>query len=391
MKINLISDVHATLDPEDNFKVLYAEKQKYTKDKCLKTIDALAKFAHSEIPDQTFTHIPSETEKFLYKKAPTSHQEYLALVDGIASKFPKSDDLSIREKETLVDEINGVDHWHFLLGESGHFEKRYGLAVDLSDVASWLMKTYSTFDPSRLEPADYLVIAGDLGLLPTEDKILEDIKKKTAGKFKDILYIAGNHSHWWHRTVGLSEEKPSSIDLSHDYCERVDGDWMFLGCTLWTPIPEKSSWRISRHMNDYNYIPGFNTRECTRQFEIQSSWLRSKVEANKDKKIVIFTHHQPFRECIRLDAKHNDPWSDGDVAEAYADLDDTLKDINHAGNVKIWLCGHTHMPFDQEVYGMRVVRNPIGYSDFYMYGFGASECDPANWYNKVIDLDKDER
>lgn len=386
MTINIISDVHATLDPEDNFKVLYAEKQKYTKAKCQKAIDALVDFAHSERLDSSFTHIPSEIEKFLYKKTPANHQEYLALVDDIAEKFKTSDSLSIKEKEILVDEINGVDHWHFLLGESGHWEKQYGLVADLSDAAGWLMKTYSTFDPAKLEPADYLIIAGDLGVLPTEPRILDDIRKKTSGKFKDIFYIAGNHSHWWHKIPGISEERPSRIDLTNDYFEKVDGDWLFLGCTLWSPIPREASWRITRHMNDYNYIPGFNTEESTRQFEIQSTWLRSKVEANKDKKIVIFTHHQPFKECIRLDTKHNDPWSDGDVAEAYADLDDTLKDINHAGNVKIWLCGHTHMPFDQEVYGMRVVRNPIGYSDFYMYGFGASECDPAGWYNKVIDL-----
>ena len=386
MKINLISDIHATLDPDDGFKVLYSHKQKHTKDQCQKVVDALVEFAHSERPNSSKTHNPSETEKFFYKLAPNNHQEYLNLVDDISLRFKDFDKLEMADKEILADELRGAYHWHYLLGESSAWMRSYKLKFDIDEVASWVMKTYTTFDPTKLEPADYLIIAGDLGLLPTEPKILEDIKKKTSGKFKDVLYIAGNHSHWWHKIKGLSEERPDAIDLSNDYCEKADGDWLFLGCTLWSPIPDNAAWRIERNMNDYNYIPHFNARQCNKQFEIQSSWLRSKVEANKDKKIVIFTHHQPFKECIKFDNKHNDPWSSSNVAEAYADLNDSLADINHAGNVKIWCCGHTHMPFDQEVHGMRVVRNPVGYSDFYLYGDGASECDPKNWYNKVIDL-----
>ena len=386
MKINLISDIHATLDPDDGFKVLYAKKQKHAKSQCQKVVDALVEFAHSERPDSSKTHNPSETEKFFYKLAPKNRQEYLNLVDDISLRFKDFDKLEMADKEILADELRGAYHWHYLLGESSAWMRSYKLKFDIDEVASWVMKTYTTFDPTKLESADYLIIAGDLGLLPTEPKILEDIKKKTSGKFKDVLYIAGNHSHWWHKIKGISEEKPDRIDLSNDYCERVDGNWLFLGCTLWSPIPDNAAWRIERNMNDYNYIPHFNARQCNKQFEIQSSWLRSKVEANKDKKIVIFTHHQPFKECIKFDSKHNDPWSSSNVAEAYADLNDSLADINHAGNVKIWCCGHTHMPFDQEVHGMRVVRNPVGYSDFYLYGDGASECDPKNWYNKVIDL-----
>lgn len=386
MKINIISDIHASLDAGGSFKVLYAEKQKHTEAQCKKVIDALVEFAHSDKVDTSHTHTPSSAEKWLFKLAPTCHKEYLELVDSAASKFKVLSSLSLKEKDYLVDELVGIEHWHFLLGEDGHWEKICKTNLLLHDVIGWLLKTFHTFDPAKLEPADYLIIAGDLGLQPTEPKILEDIKKKTRGKFKDILYIAGNHSHWWHRVPGLGDERPAAVDLSHDYCEHTDGDWLFLGCTLWSPIPEQARWRIGRHMNDYNYIPHFTPADSSKQFEIQSTWLRSKVDANPSKKIVVFTHHQPFKELIEHDVKHYDPWSSDNVGEAYADLEDSLRDLNHNGNIKLWVCGHTHMPFDKEVYGMRVVRNPIGYSDFYTYGFGTSECDPANWYSKVIDL-----
>ena len=250
MKINLISDIHATLDSDDGFKVLYAKKQKHSKSQCQKVVDALVEFAHSERPDSSKTHNLSETEKFFYKLAPKNHQEYLNLVDDISLRFKDFDKLGMADREILVDELNSVYHWHDLLGESSAWMRSFKLKMDLDEVASWVMKTYTTFDPTKLESADYLIIAGDLGLLPTEPKIFEDIKKKTSGKFKDVLYIAGNHSHWWHKIKGISEERPDAIDLSNDYCERVDGDWLFLGCTLWTPIPENAAWRIERNMND---------------------------------------------------------------------------------------------------------------------------------------------
>ena len=387
MKINIISDIHATLDADGSFKVLYAEKQKHTEAQCKKVIDALVEFAHSNKVDTSHTHTPSSAEKWLFKLAPTCHTEYLELVVDVASKFKILNELAYEDKSLLANELIGIEHWHHVLGVDGPIAvANNNESVYLHDVIGWLTKTFHTFDPAKLEPADYLVIAGDLGTLSTEELILKDVKEKTAGKFKDILCIAGNHSHWWSRALRFNNELPEAIDLSHDYCEHADGDWLFLGCTLWTPIPESARCRIQRNMNDYNYIPHFTPTDSNKQFEIQSTWLRSKVDANPTKKIVVFTHHQPFKELVEYDVKHYDPWSDGDVGEAYADLEDSLKDLNHNGNVKLWACGHTHMPFDKEVYNIRVVRNPIGYSDLYLAGFGASECDPKNWYNKVIDL-----
>ena len=386
MKINIISDIHATLDPTNGFNVLYSRPNEFTKEDCIRTIESLHAFAHSERPNKNITYTYSNAEKYLHRLAPTNHNEYLALVDDVYSKFKDYEALSMSLQQHLVAEVDGIDEWHHILREAGLWSIAYGLKLDLCDVVSWMKKCFSSFDPQKLDPADYLLIAGDLGIQSTEEEIFSDIKAKVAGKFKDVFYIAGNHSHWWRKISGWSEEKPINIDLSHDYFEKHIGDWLFLGCTLWSPIPENARWRIEHYMNDYRYIPNFNATKSNAQFEIQSAWLRNKVLSNPKMKIVIFTHHQPFAECIKDDIKHNDPWANDNVAEAYADLNDTLKDINIHGNVKIWCCGHTHMPFDENVHGIRVVRNPIGYSDFYLYGLGDSECDPKNWYNKVIDL-----
>lgn len=156
-----------------------------------------------------------------------------------------------------------------------------------------MWKTFYFFDPSKLKPADYLIIAGDLGLDNIYDKILKDIKRKTKGKFKKILHIAGNHDHWWFG----DGEKPDHPNFDHDYCEHEDGDYLFLGCTMWTPLKEYDMYNVGRYMNDYRYTPGnFSPYASNHQYEIQSTWLKNKIETNKDKKIIVFTHHQPFEE-----------------------------------------------------------------------------------------------
>lgn len=380
MTVNLISDVHATLD--NNLKVIYAFPQKLTVEECINILESEAakRYENAKV-------LSPEDANIMCSEMPMSDEERIALASETAAKLKIWEKLSLVEKKECVKNASQLVHWHRLQNPS---DQRGTAAKKLADVKSWMLKTYSTFDPAKLEPADYLVIAGDLGLEPTEPAILDDIKKKTAGKFKDVFYIAGNHSHWWHSIEGISNEKPDHVNLDHDYFKReVPGGWLFLGCTLWTPIRSHSAkWRIARYMNDYRYIPGkFGPDESTEQFDIQSTWLKSEIEANRDKKIVVFTHHQPFPECIEDDYKHNDPWASDNVAEAYAVLDGTFDKLAVENpHVKIWLCGHTHQPFDKVVNGIRVVRNPIGYSDFYLYEQGSSECDPANWYNKVIDL-----
>ena len=73
-----------------------------------------------------------------------------------------------------------------------------------------------------------------------------------------VLAIAGNHDHWFYHRATPNEEKPDAVCLDHDYCEHYDGEYAFLGCTMWTPVGNDwMKWSCFRHMNDYNYIPHF--------------------------------------------------------------------------------------------------------------------------------------
>jgi predicted phosphohydrolase len=267
-----------------------------------------------------------------------------------------------------------------------HIEWSYK-KVEVDDIRKFLFKQIFDFDPRKLEPADYLIIAGDIGYANTYDRILADIKQRTEGKFKKILHIAGNHDHWYFR-INKSLPEQTCPDYSHEYCEHVDGDYAFIGCTMWTPLGNDwMQYNCGRCMNDYRYIPGFSTKTGMDQFQIQSIWLKSKIAAYAKKKIVVFTHHQPFKELVEDDNKHNGYEDGRDVRGAYAVLDGTFDDINKDRNIMLWACGHTHMNFDATVHDVHVVRNPIGYRDHYGWAYSPPEnCHSGSWYNKLIEV-----
>ena len=134
-------------------------------------------------------------------------------------------------------------------------------------------------------------------------------------------------------------------------------------------------------MNDYRYIPEiwnmfvpFSTERITSIYKEESNWLREKVAANKDKKIIIFTHHMPRKELIDNDFKHSE------VNDAYAVMDGSCDDIKPL----VWISGHTHRYDDRVLDGVRYIRNPIGYR--HHYGYVPSEVYPNHWYNTVIEV-----
>lgn len=386
MKINVISDIHAVYDPKQD-KVLYNLQCKYASDKYLEAAKVLLKFWNDNIAklkNKDFEPEPihdSFPECFIVK----SHDLALKwLNDFVKAAENDFNDVDKDGAYQFCRALTNIDDycWHNHIAWNAKKTK-----VSIKNLSDWMYKKIYDFHPEKLEAADYLIIAGDLGLDNTYDKILADITEKTKGKFKKILHIAGNHDHWWHGSQSVpGTEKPDHPNFDRDYCEHQDGDYLFLGCTMWTPIPDNAVWRVERNMNDYNYTPGrFNPFVSRHQHEIQVEWLKNKIDTNKDKKIVVFTHHQPFEELTLDDYKHNGRgWEGEDVNEAYVVLDHSLDDINKNGNIKLWCCGHTHQNFDGILHGVHVVRNPIGYGD--LYGKIPAENPSWTWYNKIIEI-----
>lgn len=133
-------------------------------------------------------------------------------------------------------------------------------------------------------------------------------------------------------------------------------------------------------MNDYIYIPRFTCDKCNEVHEQQKTWLFKKLEEHKDKKVVVFTHHQPFPELMADDYEHRD------VQAAYTSLNGEFDDANKLGNIVLWACGHSHGTYDGILHGIRCIKNSIGYRSLYTPYIIYPEIPPDHWYDNVIEI-----
>ena len=378
MTVNVISDIHATINKK-NGRVVYDIKSRFSKKRVEKAFNILYETFYNK--DGLKYKVDKKTENYTPDFYYNIHDindihnknELNKFLDDF--KIALTDDFKCSSKDDIVRFQRGLDNIDFIsiLNDIKWWYRKTDIKIRY--IKDYMWKTFYFFDPKKLKPADYLIIAGDLGLDNCYDKILNDIKRKTKGKFKKILHIAGNHDHWWFG----DGERPDHTNFDRDYFEHKDGEYLFLGCTLWTPLRDRDMYNVGRYMNDYRYTPGnFSPYASNHQYEIQSTWLRNKIETNKDKKIIVFTHHQPFEELIFDDYKHSD------VNAAYVVLDHSLDDINKYGNIKLWACGHTHQSYDGMLHNVHVVRNPIGYRS--LYDFLVPENWNGNWYENVIEV-----
>ena len=232
---------------------------------------------------------------------------------------------------------------------------------------------WNIFDPAKLKEADYLVIAGDIGLDDTYEKALDELRKKTEGKFKDILWIKGNHDYY---SYGETKEKtPDNVTF-----EVVDGDFAIFGTTLWTSISEpRNEWAVWRGMNDFNWIPKWNVNKWKERYAEENAWLKQRFDKYRaeGKKVIIVTHHNPGSFMAEKWRRNNQHLL---IEAAYFVDDNSCQDIKP----DLWICGHKHKRFDETFDGTRYYRNPIGYHGDWYGPYPQLKTD--HWYDSVVEV-----
>ena len=244
------------------------------------------------------------------------------------------------------------------------------------------------FEPEKLKPADYLLIAGDLATDDIFEKALDKVRKATEGKFKEIYYIYGNHDFY---DIGYTKTIKRA---NHQVEVFLDENIVLLGTTLWTPVPKIDEREVTRRMNDFRAIPNWNIDEVREAYNCESAWLREKVKHYKDlgKKVIVMTHHIPRIEMHPEFEMHKKWWAKqiahnpkleefwGYYASYYV-TDHSCDDIKP----DIWICGHHHTPlFDKTIDGTRYIRNVVGYSGDW-YGW-KSQLPETNWYDFIVSV-----
>ena len=159
-------------------------------------------------------------------------------------------------------------------------------------------------------------------------------------------------------------------------------NYLFIGSTLWSEIND-----FTNKINDLNNIPNMTFAYYNKLHKEGRSYIESVlnsdlVKDNNNLKIIVITHHLPLYQLIHPKflaeyIKKYNQWfasklDDLMIKYTYNDADNIQKN-----RISAWVYGHSHIPNENEYYGIKFYCNSIGYKN--------ENCGKKN-YQKFIEL-----
>ena len=190
--------------------------------------------------------------------------------------------------------------------------------------------------------------------------------------FPHVIYVAGNHEFYHGKFVDsirvLREEcaKFSNIYFMEDDYKKI-GDFLFIGCTLWTDMNRGDPvtlYTVAGAMNDYRVIrhdgQGYTKlrpAHTVSRHRHSLEFIREAIKSHPTDRVILVNHMAPSVLSINERFK-----SDRVMNGAYfSDLSEFI--LDHPQIVMI-THGHVHNPCDYMIGSTRVVCNPRGYEGF---------------------------
>lgn len=189
--------------------------------------------------------------------------------------------------------------------------------------------------------------------------------KECSERYRFVLYVPGNHEHYWgdiESTLQILRDEVSmhpNIHVMNDNVMEIDGV-VFIGSTLWTdffrgnPVSMEycrqnmKDFKVIR-MRDQKLQPGYIAHLHGRS----KKFIVDTAQANKDKTVVMISHHAPSH--LSIDPEYK---GDGKNGGYVSDLSDLILDNP---NIKVWIHGHTHQRLDYTIGDCRILCNARGY------------------------------
>ena len=243
------------------------------------------------------------------------------------------------------------------------------------------------FSYQELPGGEVLILAGDMCEKRSMSKALHSTKPhpREAGyfpcwdffefecaKYEKVFYVMGNHEHYHNHLDKTKDEIKSllagyNITVLEDECEEYKGV-LFVGSTLWTDCNRgdpMTFFSLKSFMSDFKVITEHNkakdvyhklSPEHTADLHFTSKQYIFKIaELNKDKPIVVITHHAPSFASVN-EKYASETTNNGGYA---SDLSELI--LDHP-NIKYFFHGHMHDPVDYMIGETRVMSNPKGYT-----------------------------
>jgi predicted phosphodiesterase len=198
---------------------------------------------------------------------------------------------------------------------------------------------------------DYLILAGDIVNLDTLDK-LDIFFEKIYRDYKKIFYILGNHEYY--TTYPENYRNKNIIEIYRNICKKygiflLDNDidyideYLLIGSTLWS--------LINKIGFDYVSHKTFLTMdEINKKHQDSVEFIKSILEKNLNKKIIVVTHYMPSKSLIDKKYRIYDN-------SAFASNCEHL----FKKNIHYWIYGHTHTKSNRMINDINFLCNPYGY------------------------------
>ena len=224
--------------------------------------------------------------------------------------------------------------------------------------------------PEREEDKNtVLVLAGDIGKAVVVERI-KDFIESASSRFKNVVYIMGNHEHYDFKFDNTYKEIKSVLQEFDNvyFLEKeavIIDDVKFICASLWTDFDGDrymTKLECQFGMNDYACI-GFPEEEIGYRvltpddvledhYKAKDFIIHSLANTPSGMKKVVVTHHAPSSKSI-------DPIFFGDRRNgAYVS---NLEPIMYEYKPNLWIHGHTHSNMDYTIDETRVFCNPRGY------------------------------
>lgn len=216
---------------------------------------------------------------------------------------------------------------------------------------------------------EILILAGDIlcakhfktdGYL---HRVYERFLNDCAWNYKHVLYTFGNHEFYGYNYESVKKKIKENLPKNFHLLDNdtfTYKDWNFVGMTLWTDFRNENPLEMmdaAQYMNDYKMIRisrnyrKLNPEDTLAFHKASKSYLLKQLENIKENVFVI-SHHAPSYQSVAPQFKNS-------ANGAYvSDLDDLI--LTHP-QIKYWVHGHTHTPFDYMIGECRVICNPVGY------------------------------
>lgn len=227
-----------------------------------------------------------------------------------------------------------------------------------------------------------LILAGDLWIgtnfiESTGDYTPTSWISSVACRFKMVLIVLGNHDYWpCSKDITIKTGAAKCNSMMYDRgimnvkvldCDTYEDEGvLFVGATLWTDMDKEDPLTMHNMPNymmydgkiAYETFPGggwdrFTSDKWVTTHYKHRAYLKLVVEQNRDKKVVVITHHLPLLTV-------SDPVYAGDSGNGYysSDLSEFILDNEH---IAYWFYGHTHYQKETLLGKTNVINNCVGY------------------------------